>query len=820
MKYTISTLMLLTGSATIFAQDIKGKIVDNENNPMPGANVVLLAAADSAEVKFSFAEADGTYLFEGIEAGNYLVKAEDYEGQLHYSAPFAFTGTGAYEVPTISAVKTAENLEAVTVVARRPIVELHPDKTVFNIDSTINAVGQNALELMRKSPGVLVDKDDNITMSGKNGVRVYIDGRPSPLTGTELSEYLKSIQSNSIDAIEIITNPSAKYDAQGNAGIINIRLKKNQNVGTNGSVNLGYAIGKYAKYNGGINLNHRNGKVNIYGSYNFNHGQQWNESHFDRFLNDSAYHRNTYMTGTGTGHNYKAGIDYYVSDKSVIGVGVNGNARGFDMDMDNTMDIYYTPLNKLNGRLLANNNLESNRNNINTNINYSYTDKNSGKSLVVDAEYGYYDIQTSQIQPNVYLDEAGNFLFENKYNIVAPTRIDITSAKADWEQKLGKGKLSLGAKVSFINTDNDFSFSDYVGDKFIIDSFRSNQFKYTENIQAAYGEYFRQFNGVALNLGLRFENTNTIGRSIGLQETDGVVSNYDTTFTNSYFNFFPSVGLTFNKNPMNQFTIAYSKRIDRPNYQDLNPFEFKMDDYSYRKGNIKLKPQITNSISISHTYKFMLNTRLEYSHVSNVFAELVDTAGYRLFQTRENLATQDMISLNISFPFQYRNLSTFVNLNSYYSMFKADYGNGRVINLDVFAFNAYGQISYKINNWLSAEVSGWYTTPSVWQGTFKSIAMGGIDAGAQARLFKGKGTLRASVGDVFHTMKWGGTSNFVGQEVRAWGRWESTQLRLNFTYNFGNAKIQSRPNRETAGQEEKRRTSESSGIGQGAGGQQ
>lgn len=818
MKQTFTLLIALAASWSAIAQDIKGKVLDDKDNPMPGANVILLQAQDSSEVKYSFAEEDGTYLFEGIAAGKYIVRADDYVGNRFYSPSFDFSGTTTHEVGAIQTGDQKQELEGVTVIARRPIVELQADKTVFNIDSTINAVGQNGLDLMRKSPGVLVDKDENITMSGKNGVRLYIDGRPSPLTGSELSEYLKTIQSSSIDAIEIITSPSAKYDAQGNAGIINIRLKKNNLVGTNGSVNLGYAIGVFNKYNGGVNLNHRNGKFNFYGNYNINRGHHWNETHFDRNLADSSFQQDVYSISHSLSHNYKAGVDYYMSEKSVIGAGISGNARDMNSTNNNVMGIYHTPSNTLARRLLSNNSMESARSNFNTNLNYAYTDKNSGKSLLVDAEYGLYNIRTEQIQPNVYTDEAGNYLYENRYKIGAPTRIQITSGKADWEQNFLKGRLGVGAKVSFINTDNDFSFSNHTGGLYVEDSLRSNEFDYKENIQAAYAQYSRQFTGIAFTAGLRVENTTTEGQSIGLTDQSGSIQPYDSTFTNQYLHLFPSVGLTFNKNPMSQFSIAYSKRIDRPNYQDLNPFEFKMDDYSYRKGNIRLQPQITHNFSLSHSYRYMLNTKLEYSRVQDVFAELVDTSGFRLFQTKANLATQDMISLNVSFPFQYRKWSTFVNLNSYYAMFKADYGEGRTVNLDVFSFNTYAQVSYKINDWLSAEMSGWYTAPSIWQGTFRSIAMGGVDVGAQARVLQGKGTIRASVGDIFGTMKWGGYSNFVGQEVTAWGRWESTQLRLNFSYNFASgSKINTRK-RETAGQDEKSRAGESGGMGQQGGG--
>lgn len=815
MKKILSTIAILGLAISTQAQVIKGVVQNEKNEAMPGSNVMLLQAKDSAVLKYSFAEADGAYLFEGIAAGSYLIKAEDYNSQGFYSTPFTFDGKSEYIVPPIHTQTLVQSLEGVVVQYKRPIIELKPDKTIFNVDSTINATGQTALELMRKSPGVLVDKDENLFISGKTGVKVYIDGRPSPLTGQELAQYLKNIPSSSIDLIEIINNPSAKYDAEGNAGIINIRLKKNQNIGTNGSVNLGYAQGVFAKYNAGINLNHKTEKTNTFLSYNYGTGNRWNEAHFFRDLNDTSYQKAYDSRSPFNSHNYKAGLDYYLSGKSILGFMVNGNIADHTNYSNEMMDIIYAPSNTVVRKLMNNNTASSSSNDINGNINYAYNDKNSGKSLTIDADYGKYKTTTEQYQPNIYLDAAGNEIQRNENKIMAPTKIVISSLKADWEQNLGAGKLGLGAKVAFVKTENDYTFQQKTPGGFVTNALKSNEFNYQENIQAVYGQYSRQFKGLALTAGLRFENTHTEGNSIGLKDngTPPFVT-YDTTFTRDYFNFFPSVGLTFNKNPMNQFTLAYSKRMDRPNYGDINPFEFQMDDYTYQKGNIKLLPMISHNFSITHSYKYMLNTKLEYSRINNVFAELLDTAGSRLFQTKANLATQDMISLNISYPFMYRKLSTFFNLNAYYAMYKADYGAGRKINLDVFSFNFYGQASYPINSWLSTEISGWYTAPSIWQGTFKSDAMGGIDIGAQARILQGKGTLKLSVGDVFHTMQWGGRSSFVNQNLYAYGRWESTQARLNFTYNFGNAKIKSR-NRTSGAEEEKGRTGSSQGLGQG-----
>jgi iron complex outermembrane receptor protein len=815
MKGILSSIITLFFCVySLQAQDIKGTLVNTSNEILLTASVSLHHSQDSSVVKYGYVQEDGTFTFVKIPAGNYFLKIEE-GGNDMYTASFLHTEDTNTDLSTIQYQPATTELEQVVFRYQRPLIEMKPDGLVFNVDSTINAVGQNGLDLMRKSPGVVVDKDENITMNGKNGIRVYIDGRLSPLQGSELSEYLKTIQSNSIDAIEIIANPSAKYDAAGNAGVINIKLKKNNLVGTNGSINLGYAIGKFGKYNGGLSLNHRNRKFNFYGNYNIHHGNNWNDVTFERKTLDTFFQQKATMISSNTTHNYKGGIDYFINDKSTVGVMLNGNARVSDMDGKNSTSFIYIPTQTNAQTLQSNNQDASKRNNFNLNLNYQFSDKKSGKSLTIDGDYGYFNIHNDQYQPNSYFNNAGNETHRNVYNLLTATGIDIFTIKTDYEQPLLKGKFAVGAKLTNTQTQNDFKYHIEQNSAWQLDKDRSNLFGYREHIQAVYGQFNKQEKGWAYQVGLRAENTITKGTSNGQRWNGTHYEDYETQNPRNYFNLFPSLGVTLNKNPMNMFNFMYSKRIDRPNYHDLNPFEYKMTDYSFRKGNIHLKPQITNAISVTHTYKYLLNTRLEYAHTTDVFAELVDTINNgKMFQIKENLATQDIVSLNISMPFAYKKFSSFINLNTYYAMFKADYGNGRAVNMDVFAYNLYGQMAYKINDWLSAEVSGWYTSPSIWQGTFRSIAMGGVDAGIQARVLKGKGNLKLSMGDLFNTMKWGGSSNFAAQDVKAYGRWESQQFRINFTYNFGNNKIKTRQ-RKTASEEESRRAGESHGLQQG-----
>lgn len=807
---------------TAQAQKISGTVADDQGKGLEKTTVTLLRAKDSSTAKYSATDKSGEYSFVAAGPGTYLVKVTHVGYQTTYSKTFE-TSTGAdISVPQLVLAKATETLGGVSVSSKKPMVEVRADKMILNVEGTINATGSDALELLRKSPGVLLDKDDNISLAGKNGVQVYIDGKPSPLAGADLAAYLKSLQSVQIEAIEIITNPSAKYDAAGNAGIINIRLKKNKTFGTNGSINAGYNIGIYPKYNGGFALNHRNKKFNFFGNYNYNNSRNEMKMNLYREQLDTIFDQHNVMTTEGHSHNFKGGIDYFANSKSTFGILVNGNLSENSMLSDSRTAITYKPTGITDRYLLANNENDAKRNNVNFNLNYRYADPKS-RELTVDADYGLFRIRTNQLQPNYYYAAAppNNFLSQSIYRFISPTDIDIYTLKSDYETNFKKGRLGAGFKTSYTTTNNLFQRYDVTQMKPEVkelDIPRSNQFNYTENINAVYLNYNRQYKKVMVQAGLRVENTNSTGDSYGLNPDGSVNTSNKQTFKRNYTDFFPSAALSFNKNPMNQWGLSYSRRIDRPAYQDLNPFEFKLDEYTYMKGNTQLRPQYSHIVSLSNTYKYKLTTKLSYSHVDDVFTQLIDTADKsKTFMTKKNLATQDVVNLNVSYMFMYKAYTAFANASVNYSHYKADFGGGsRVIDLDATSFSYFMQNSLKLGKkgW-TAEVSGWYSSPSIWAGTFKSKSIWSVDAGVQKPVFKGQGNLKVSVSDVFKSLKWQGTSDFAGQKLTVKGRPEATQLRASFTWRFGSNQVKAARQHKDAQEEENKRTQGGGGIGPG-----
>jgi iron complex outermembrane receptor protein len=814
-----SILLVLLTVTTIFtqAQQIKGLAKDDSGTPLSGATISLVRASDSAIVKLAVTKTDGAYSFSDIKEGNYRTKASYIGYNILFSQTFSFSSADV-SVPELRLSKVTGTLGNVTVTSQKPMVEVKADKTILNVEGTINAVGSNALELLRKSPGVLLDKDENISLAGKNGVQVYIDNRPTPLAGADLVTYLKTLQSSQIEAIELITNPSAKYDAAGNAGIINIRLKKNKSLGANGSVNAGWNIGTYAKYNAGSSLNYRNKKVNIFSTYSFNYGPNQNSINIYRTVLDSLFDQHGSIRMVGKAHNFKVGADYFLDKKNTLGVIVNGTLADPSISNYSYTTISNTTTNTVDRILIADNSSKMKRHNTNVNLNYSYNDP-KGTSLVVNADHGFYTLGNDQFQPNYYYDPTGQVkLSSTIYHMLAPAEININSAKVDYEQNFKKGKLSIGAKSAFVKTDNNFQRYNVDGVNEDLDKDRSNHFIYKENINAGYVNYNRQYKKFMIQAGARLENTVSEGESSGLKYNGTGYSPSISTFKRSYTDLFPSAAITFNKNPMKQWSLTYSRRIDRPAYQDLNPFEFKIDEYTFQKGNINLRPQYTNSFGITHTYKYKLNMNLNYSHVKDMFTQLIDTAEKsKAFISKTNLATQDIVSFTISYPFQYKSYSLFTNISSNYSKYHADFGSGRKVDLDAFGFNFFAQNSLKFGkkkDW-TGEISGFYNAPTIYQGSFKGKSLYSVDAGLQKQILKGKATIKTSVSDIFHTMRFRATSDFAGQTTRFTSRWESRQFKLNFNYRFGNNGVKPARQRSGGADDELKRTQGGGGMGIG-----
>jgi outer membrane receptor protein involved in Fe transport len=801
------SLALLSGLAVStqgFAQlktSVTGNVNDNAGKPLAAVTVSLLQAKDSSLAKADVTNTDGQFEIVAPKAGSYLLSYGIIGYDKHYSAPFELQAGQNYNAGSVKLTVAVKRLQDVTVTARKPMIEIKADKTIFNVESSINATGSNALELLQKSPGIQVDNNENITMKGKSGVKIYIDGKMTQLDTKDLAAYLKSINSNDVEAIEMISNPSAKYDASGNAGIINIRLKKNKKFGTNGSVTAGIVQGITPKGNASVNLNYRDKKVNLFGNVGGNAGIYENDLNLYRIQRDSLYDQKSTNRSDNKSVNVKAGADFFLDSRNTLGVLITTNLSDNDWSSVSNTDVYYNPTHQFVKTLKAFNTIPGSRNNSNANLNYRYADT-SGREINFDADYGIFRGKGQSYQPNYYLDKNGGALYQVVNRNNTPTDIDIYTAKVDVEQPAWKGKLGFGAKFSYVKTSNTFEFFNDVNGTPVKQLSRSNSFTYKENVNAAYVNFQRQFSPKwSLQAGLRTEQTNSDGL---LTRDDGVIQ-ADNRVKRSYINLFPSAAVTWTVNPKNTLNLTYSRRIDRPTYQDLNPFENKLDELTYEKGNAFLRPQYTNNIELTHTFNYKLNTTIGYSHVKDYATQTTDTTNNATFVQQKNLATQQIISASVGSPIKFTKWwNGYANAWFNYQIFDGEIGTNRV-HTEIPMYGAYMQQTFTLGNDFTGELSGWFSGPSVWGATWKTKSQGGLDLGIQKMLMQKKASIKVSVTDIFHTNPWTATTDFGGLYIKGGGKWESQTVRLSFTYRFGSNQVSAARQRQTGLESEAKR---------------
>jgi len=800
-KITLTSIsLLLFGCISLIANPlsvntISGKVIDVDSKPIQSVTVSLLNAADSSLVKVEITNLNGEFKFPTSVSGAYLLSYTNAGYEKKYSDAFILTEGNEIVLPTVKLAQLTKKLQEVVVTSKKPIVEIKADRTIFNVENSITATGNNALEMLKKSPGVQVDNDDKISMNGKNGVKIYIDGKMLQMDEKSVSEYLKSITSNDMEAIEMITNPGAKYDAAGNAGIINIKLKKNKKFGTNGNASLGYIQGILPKGNAAVSLNYRDKKINVFSNVTGNIGERYQTINLERRQADTVFDMRSTQISSNTGINGKAGFDYFINKKNTVGF--MANASSSDRDWNNKANtlIYYEPTMQLVKTLVATNAVPHTSTNANFNSNYRYADT-TGKEINVDADYGLFRSKSNSFQPNRYYDINNNFLSEAIYRNSTPVNIDIYSLKADVEQKLGKGKIGYGVKSSYVITQNAFEFYNVLGgnDTKVLE--KSNKFKFKENINAAYVTYQRQLNSkIDLQAGLRAEQTNSTGL---LTRADGVYQS-DNDVKRSYLDLFPSASISYKLNNKNSFSLAYSRRIDRPSYQDLNPFENKLDELTYQKGNAFLRPQYTDNVQIKHIFAGMLSTDFAYSYVRDYATEILDTTNKNsTFLQNQNLATQQILSWHISSPLPIKKW-----WNGYLEFWHNTYifdgnANGKNVHMIIPHFGVYTTQSFNLGKGYSAEMSGWWSSPSNWGATGKGGAQGNVDFGIQKTLLQKRATIKISGTDIFATESpWRVTNQFGGLKLKGNGTYESRTFRINFTYRFGSAQIKNARQRQT-----------------------
>jgi hypothetical protein len=811
-KLNLLVIFISIFTALVFGQKITGKVVLHDNKPAEFAVVLLLHSKDSSVVKTSVADENGLYELVGIKNGSYFLNTTYIGYKKYYSQLFNYDNTDI-NAETIKLEEAKNELNTLNVVARKPLIEVQSDKTILNVDASISNAGANGLELLRKAPGVMLDNNENIQLRGKNGVIVYIDGKRSFLAPTELANLLKSLNSSDIEAIEVITNPSAKYDAAGNAGIINIRLKKNKNIGSNGSVNISSAYGLGPKNNISVSLNNRNKKTNIFGTVGVGRSEWHNNMNLNRTQNERIFDQRQKQVSYNTPLNGKFGIDYYANSKHTFGFLANANTnigdKKWESDSRTNISKRSTP-SLIDSILIAANSTVGNFVNANFNANYRFADT-LGNEVTFDVDRGYYYSDNTSFQPNRYVNALENEVFSTRdFEMYTPSNIDIYTIKGDYEHKFKKKghSISTGFKYADVTTDNTFDFFNVINNQNQRDVTQSNEFKYTERVAAAYLNTNYIFSKkLSLQAGLRYEHTSSIGDLIrdpsqSARPNDYVARNYD--------NLFPSAALTYNLTEKHGFNLTYSRRIDRPNYEDLNPFEWRLDELSFRKGSPFLRPQYSDNYEAKYIFMGFASLGASYSRTTDLITDIVEfdpSAPNKSFINYRNLASQDNYALTLSTPTPIKKWwNGFLNVTMFKAIYKANFPEYSFTAETPIAWNVYCEQTFSLPKGFTYEVSGWFNSTNIWGGSWISKPQGALDMGIQKKILKSQGSLKLSVTDIFFTAPWRSYSEAIpGLIISGNGAWESRQVRLNFNYRFGKNTVKGARSRKTGLEEEKSR---------------
>ncbi|AWO02074.1 hypothetical protein DLD77_10385 [Chitinophaga alhagiae] len=768
---------------------VKGVVTDSNGKPLELAVVTLLRQQDSAMVKGAMSNMDGTFELTEVAVGRYLVQAA-YMGYHHFRSA-AFTINAANSTANLGMLRLQLNeqvLGAVTVTGRKPLVEQRTDRTVLNIEHSLLAEGNTALELLEKAPGVTVDDNGNISLKGRPGVTVMLNGKLTYLSQQELMHLLRGTTSGSVASIEIIPNPPARYDASGTAGIINIVLKKSARQGLNGNVYTNYARSRANRYGAGASLNYGGERANVYLSYNHAFRGEVEYLQQTRRFRDSGHtgppdRVSDQQISTNEPlytNNFKLGADYRVNKKNTVGLLVNGNIGTYDNNSQTG-----NQLTDAAGELIydaaTRSALAQRWANLSSNINYTRQFNRPGQELSADLDYSYNDFSGKQELATRYTDKAGEeWLPVSTRRGSIPSRTNVYVAKADYTQTFwGTARLEAGWKSSYVEVDNHSLFDTLRNNQWVNDGGTSNHFRYKETIHAAYVQAGRHFGSWHVQLGLRGEHTQTAAHQLTT----------DTLASRRYFQLFPSLAVSRELAPGQKLQFTYSRRIERPDYDEMNPFRVYRDPYLFYQGNPLLQPALTHATELSYGLNNKLTAAVFYNHTGNVVNWVMGQVDALNISYEQPQNLKSMINYGVSLNASLA-LGNWWTGNYFFDLFHTAYkGQGATAGLQTkntgYTFNL--QNAFQLGRGFSAELTAYYKSSAVY-GMFVTRPFYIISAGLQKQFLNNRFTAKAVVNDILQSRQNRYSALFDHIDVSGRIRFDSRMATFSLSYRFGTQK--------------------------------
>lgn len=786
---------------------ISGFVSDEGQKPVEFATVALIAVTtDSTFIKATYTDATGAFVFESLTEGRYLTKVT-FMGY-HNGVSSVLTLTTEQPIAdagTIRLQPQAKQLAEVVVTGQKAIIEQRIDRMVLNVDALPSNAGASALDILEKSPGVTVNLNNNtISLKGKKEVVIMLDDKLTYLSGEELVTLLRSMNASQLSQVEIMTNPSAKYDAAGNAGIINIRTKKQTAPGFNGTLTLGVGYSSDLKSNDGLSLNYRSGKLNTFFNYGFIHNYGYSIIEAQRnfmginCLKTGELNQSANIIYRNQSHNLRMGMDYSVSQRTKVGISLSGflnpqrpsiETRTHLTDATGNIDLtLFTP--SSNKTLWRNGSL---------NINAHHTFDDKGREISASADLLNYNASNSQyLVINTY-SSADVLLTKVPQRGDIPLDITIFTAKLDYSQPLGQYKLETGLKTAISTTNNQANYFRTTNGVESPDYDLSNHFNYQESIYAGYGNLSRQVGKWYGQVGLRYEDTQYTGHQLGNPAKP------DSVFVRHYRTLFPTLFVSYKANDQNQFVLSTGRRIDRPAYRDLNPLLSIIDRYTFMTGNPFLQPQFTNNIELSHTYKNFLTTTLNYSRTDGFINETLEKKGDVIIRSVGNIAIRDNIGLAVSLQLPITKAwSANLFVNGAYTAYEGTIA-GFPFLASAFSVNLNVLNQFTLRNGWAVEVSGFYNGRNRDEGQAIIRSMSQLSLGLSKQLWNKRASLVLNVRDVFHTQLIREIQNFQNVISTVNIERDTRVVNIAFTYRFGQAIKGSSSKAKTSAEDETQR---------------
>jgi iron complex outermembrane receptor protein len=760
---------------------ITTKIIDELLEPLEFSTNVLYKAKDSSIVKIGISEPDGSVLFNEIRFGKYYIHTTFVGFEDVYTNIIHKTKTT--QISTIQLVQSSMVLDEVMLKTRKKLIRKEIDRVVLNVSATINADGGNLAEVLQVAPGINVGTNGSISLRGKSGVIVLIDGRRSYLQGADLENFINGMPANQFSTIEIMTNPPTKYEASGNAGVINIVTKRNYQKGWKLNLSSSYRQGRYAEIANSIGVNVNTKKISFFSNISYTNKRDFEDYDITRNFYDtsnsllSSYDQNMFMKRKRNFLTARLGLDYFVDERTILGFSISPQITIGDTNVDNQTQLL-DPSNTLMSTLIAPALYDTDSRNFKSNIHTSHKLDEKGQNISVDLDYLQFNSTVDQSFQNRYFNASNTSITEENLINELPQKINIYTGKIDYTLLLSEDqKIEVGGKTSFVSTDSNAKYYEQVGLQLILDTTLSNYFKYDEKVNAGYLNYTHSLGNISFQAGIRVENTDVIGNQV----TQNIV------FTNNYTSVLPSVFLKYQLSEEEEIGVSYGRRLERPDYKDLNPFRYFYDALTFEEGNPELNPQFSDNLELSYSmYDGAITTTAYYNKTKDIITDVIfqnDTTN-ETFIRKENLSNLTTYGANLT--------AQVPIIDSWSISLNLDYSQNELIgivaneqfSIKVNTFSGFLLNQYKFDEKWTLELASWYTSKSL-SDTFVQEPFGRISFGISRKLWEGRGKIRLSGNDIFGWTNFNAKSAFPNTDVNVNNTWQTKTLKLAFTYNFG-----------------------------------